>query len=263
MTNLLIGFPSIPLNATLSLVSGSADPSFQLSNIAIGDRGKIFRLNAAGNETEIKMDLGVGNTATVSYLYVARANLLKAQQATKLVLRSSPDDVTYTDVIGTNSGLQTRTFTGAESEDLMFASGFNDQISGSLPSTARRYFRLRFGDSVVSNKWNFSTVYCGEFLDLIRDPVAPLEVERRRQSANNRRARYQYSLIWQAITDAKAEEFVTKVWTNKDVAPVVLYDSSNVLLYGKRTLHCHILDVERSRIKKNVNELKVKIEEVI
>jgi hypothetical protein len=262
-SNLLIGYSSTALDATLTLVSGSADSSYPLANIALGDRGKIFRLSAAANEVEIKMDLGASATATTSYLFVARANLLKAQGATKLTLRSSADDVTYTDIIGTNSGLQTRTFTGPASEDLVFTATLNDQIASSLPSTARRYWRLKFGDSVVSKAWNFSKVFCGEWFDMGRDPVAPLTMKRERDSDSARRARYELTLEYQGVTDAKVEEFMTRVWQRKDVAPVVLYDSGNVLLYGMRTLHCGISSVERTRTHKNVNALRIQLEELV
>lgn len=263
MTNLLIGYPSIPLAGTVTLVSGSEDSSYPLANITTGSRAKFFRMSSASNLIEIRVDLGASLTRSVDYCFIARASLLKSKGATRALLKGSAADAGYTNIIGTSAALQTRTFTGPKAEDLLFASGYNDQIGGSFPSTAYRYWRFEFGDSVTTGKWDFSKLYFGQFFNMGRDPVYPVTVTRQKTKAGERWPRYRFKLQWQGITDSTRNSFISNILNYKDVSPFVLYDTSDVVLMGLKTLHCSIISADIRPEKKDVNAITVTFEEVI
>lgn len=263
MTNLLIGYPSIPLAGTVTLVSGSADAAFPLANITTGSRANFFRMSAASNLIEIRVDLGASLTRAVDYCFIARANLMKSKGATRALLKGSAADAGYTNIIGSSAALQTRTFTGPRAEDLFFASGFNDQIGGSFPSTAYRYWRFEFGDSVTTGKWDFSKLFFGQLFDFGREPVHPVVVQRAKDKDWERQARYRVKLKWEGVTDTLRNSFISNVLNYRDVSPVVLYDAADYILMGLRTLHCVIIGAEIDVVGKNNSSITVTFDECI
>ena len=167
-TNLLIGRPYIGRNATLT-GSVSADSSYPFSNIVMGGRQDRAKFGSAATQPYITHDLGASLTSAVEFLYIGQATLLTARGANNVVLRSSSDNVTYTDRLGTSTALSTRTFSGPRSEDLLFTTAFNNDI-GTTSASAYRYWRLQVGNSGSSKTWEIGKAFFGPWFDMGRDP---------------------------------------------------------------------------------------------
>lgn len=265
-TNLLIGYPDIPRLASSISISGTTENSSRpILNVVTGGRGEYFQAGGSAASTAyLQFDMGAGVTDTAEYLFVPNAKWLKAAGANRLLL-SGWDGSTETDIIGTSTGLATRTFSGANGDDLMFASGFNDQISGALPSAAYRYFRLRFGDSTAteSRNWRFSKAYFGRFFDMGRDPVYPREATLRAQSLTERRGGYNFRFTWRGVTDEKVAELFETILRDIE-SPVVLYTSSyHEVLFSMRTLHALVTEHSVQPISVNSNLVELTFSEII
>lgn len=264
-TNLLIGYPDIPFRASAPTVGvGVADTIYPVANIITGPRSQHFTITTAAGIIDITHDLGASLTAPVEYYFIARANTLKAQGATQLLLKSSPDNVTYTSRIGTTAALQTRTFTGPRGEDLMFASGLNDDVLGSLPTSSIRYWKQFIGVASPTKKWQFSKSYFGTFFDFGRDPEAPtLSTSADTKDDQNRDPRQLITLTWRGVTNTIRNSFVSTLYRYREVSPVVLYDKGDIVFHGYKTLHARIKSATITPDNTQANDITVTFEELI
>ena len=262
MTNFLISYPDIPLRATMT-TNGTADSSHPIANTVTGERGKRFALSVAATwSTYLRYDLGSGVTATIDHLIIARASLLKALGGTTFQLISSSDGITWTEGrAGTSYDLQTKTFDGVRDEDIIFTQAYNTDY-GTLAGTARRYWRLNFGASGALMS-TFGKVYFGTFFDFGREPSYPAIQNRSMERPGNRDAVYRFTLRWQGITNTKRNELFDKVLQHRDVNPVFLYDTDNLILNGIKLLHCRILDASITPITAQYNDVEILFEELI
>jgi hypothetical protein len=264
-TNLLIGYPDIPFRASApTLVSGTEDSTLPATNAISGGRAQCFTLSSAAGVTDFKCDLGAATTAAINFLYVARGLVLKKQGSTAALLSSSTDDITYTPRIGTTSALQTRTFTGPQGDDLFFASGFNDDVAGTLPTSAFRYWRFRYGVSSPTKKWFFSKLYFGTLFDMGRDPVIEsMNLSCSVRENGNREPRMNFTLKWEGITNTIRNSFISNIYRWREVNPVVLYDTNNYIFNGAKTIHCSILKAEISNRTAASSDLTAEFEEQV
>jgi hypothetical protein len=261
-SNLLIGYPDIPYRATAITTTGTENTAFPLSNSISGARDDRVELAATANLPYIQFDLGASVTASVNYFFIARANLLKSALATQAILLRY-DGASEVSVLGTGSGLQTRTFTGPNSEDLMFASGFNDQVVATIPSSSYRYWRFYFGDSVLLKKWTFGKAYFGTLFDIGRNPVYGLVAQPKVRRPGNRRPAYTFDVRWEGITDANRALFISTIASVADISPVVLWDTSDYALNGMRTLHAKMIEHEIIPTAYNTTTITAKFQEMI
>jgi hypothetical protein len=263
MSELLIGYPDIPIRSSsvTSLLLGeqTANP---YANLSTGARAKRWIANTSGTLANFRYDIGSGSTAAVEYMFAAGANILKEQGADRIYIRSW-DGISNVNVVGRTSALSSATFSGPRGEDLLCASGFNDQVSASLPSSAFRYWELVTGHGSTSKKWSFRKLFFGRFLDLGRDPVFPVSVGRAYVDSRERAAPFELTLRWRGISDAKKAEFLDKVARNADVHPVVLWDKGNEVFPGFRTLHAVLSAFSIAPRRPNSNEIDATFREVV
>lgn len=264
MTNLLIGYPDIGFRASsVSYTTGTDSTDHPASNATFGSRNDYVQANGAAGASVIQWDLGAAVTATTEFLFIAGANLTKAQNATRILLYGNNGGGDTT-VIGTSAALQSRTYTGPRSHDLMFASGFNDDVGGSLPSSAFRYWKLEISHAYLLDTWRFRKAYFGLFLDLGHDPVfEAFKFASAVQADWNREPRQVFTLGWKGITNAKRNSFITNIYRYRDVMSVVLYDAGNYIFNGAKTMHCAITGARFSNRGYMTSDLEVDFEELI
>jgi hypothetical protein len=259
MTNLLIGYPDIPLRGTVT-ASATEDSSYPVANLITGSRGNMFQFNATVTAPWIKSDMGASATASMQYFFIARANLLKAGGATQLTLQSSTNDSVWTDRIGAAASFQTRTFTGPRSEDLLFTSSFNDD-EGGYSSSAFRYWRIL--GATTASKFMFSKWYCGNWFDFGREPAYPAEQTRGALHSNQREPSYIFDLTWVGISNSLKESFIDTIVKYKDISPVVLYDAADYVLNAHKTLHAWVREVDITVDVYNQHTIRARFEEAL
>ena len=91
-TNLLIGFPEIPLSSIYWRSNQSWDPNWPLENNRSGPRYAITRLptaSSSSNLTRIEYDLGSSTTKASNFLAIARADLAQSASVNRVILRGS------------------------------------------------------------------------------------------------------------------------------------------------------------------------------
>lgn len=218
---------------------------------------------ASTTDIELTYALPSGTTKVADFLYLARADILKAQTVNKCLLRSSPDNVTYTSRLGTTAAFQTRTFSGPRAEDLVFTRTFNDDTGG-VSVSGFRYWKLVIG-CTSNSKRPFSKAYFGSFFDFGRDPVYPVTITRVENGSTIRDSAHQVVFIWEGITDAKRIEFQTSVAKYQQVTPLVLYTTSyHDVMFDFRSLPVWLKDLEfNAGPVPGINTLTATFEEVI
>ncbi len=261
-SELLIGYPHIPLlsqtTTALALTDSVTTPR---TNMITGARYDFAQPSTSGTLFSTRYDLGAAVSLSVEYLFIAGARLAFRQGADRMYVQSW-NGVSNTDVVGRKSLLSGATFTGPRAEDLIFVTGFNDTIAASLPSAVSRYWDLHIGHSATSAAWTVRKAYFGRFFDFGRSPRYPLTQKRFFKNSHNREARHTFEVTWDGVTDAKRTEFINTLGRYADLHPVVLWDSTNVLLNSFRTLHCTMTDFQIEPRQKDVASISITFEEL-
>lgn len=263
-SNLLIGYPDIGFRATsVSYTSGTDSTDHPASNATYGSRNDYVQANSAAMASVIQWDLGAAVTATAEFLFIAGAKLTKAQNATRILLGANSGGGS-TNIIGTTASLQTRTYTGPRSDDLIFASGFNDDVGGSLPSAAFRYWTLEISHASLTDVWRFRKAYFGLFLDFGHDPVYEgFALSSSVESDWNREPRQPFTLKWKGVTNSKRNSFISNIYRYRDVMGVVLYDTNNYIFNGAKTMHCSVTGARFSKRTTQTCDIEVDFTELI
>lgn len=264
-SNLLIGYSEVQLNSSsVAFVStyGDNDPDHPLTNIAGGSRYDYVKSLYAVDPIIIRWDMGVGGIASTEFLFVAGAILAKKQGAEMMKLQMY-DGATEYEVVGTDSDVQTLTYSGPRGEDLMFTNTFNTK-AGSAPSDYYRYAQLVIGiDGGTFTKFMFRKAMCGLFFDMGREPVVPIEQELKLVKSTSRVQQYNVKLTWEGVTDAKRNDLFDKILKHRDISPVVLYDTGNLFLDDFYTLHCKVKDYTITPKLGHINTIEIEFEELI
>lgn len=147
-SNLLIAYPSV-LRKAIS-ITGTADyqANRPLKNIVTGGRSATARVSPPDFGPVITITMDANNKQAIEYMIVAKAHLLKKMNATKFYVKIS-NPMSEVNAIGTLTGFQSRTFLGPKSEDLIFTSEINNQISNIFPTTAAQTFRVFYGSDAT------------------------------------------------------------------------------------------------------------------
>lgn len=268
-TNVLLGYPQITVDATAIAASSTFNTLRPKENAIYGSRAELAQLNAADTTINIRFDLGSSQTKTIDFLYVARANLLKARGATRLLLEGSTNGVAYTDICGVDGGFQSLTLYGPRSEDAIFTGALGNSTDGTLPaSPTYRYWKF-WGAAAAdpSEKYLFSKVMFGSFFDFGRDPLFDRQIDPIIKPWA-RRTPLKFTLRWKGITAAKKDSFVDTFIADSQLSKVergvFLYtDTSHELLLNYRVVHCIITGYDPTPAAEGYFDLTVNFEEMI
>jgi len=269
MSNLLISYPSIPLEAVESLNSVAYNEDFNYRNLISTERHAWAEATAGASGTiNNEYDLGVGKTKAVDHIIVARADSLIAQGTTTLRLSTTTAiGGTYADVL-TDASFASATLRGSNSQDyiqhslnLAAARTWRAQITGG-GTTSRSYSKLYFGTAFdpVVNVSNFNYTrndIAGDF------KAGSGSVFLYKLSD----ARYSIEIEWRKITTAKMREFFSTVGRYWDKHRFFLFTTSeHQILDYKRLMHVKMTEApehEMIKDKDGYHVISCKFEEVL
>lgn len=277
-TPLVICYPDIPARATRTVLFISEEDDYPRGNLAGGHRANSFRFAANGTTPQILYDMGPTGTAAAEYMILAHANRLVADTVTTALLKSSADNTTYTSRLGASASLSAKPLMGPQLNDLIFASGINDDIGGTLPTAPYRYWRLDL-TATVAGRQPFSKLYFGRFFDFGVEPES-YKISREPARENQFRSRtgqkvmqrledavYKFTFTWAGVSDALIDAFFQTVMAYEYTLPgVFLYTrAQHQLLDGQRLVHCSVLSAEATHVSavNDYNRLTVTFEEQI
>lgn len=209
-------------------------------------------------------DLGTGNSRTVDHLIIGGIKSLISVGVTGVYIQGSNDNSSWTNLIGTTSGFQTRTKDGPYDDDLIFTQSYNDQINAGTIS-AYRYFKFIVSGASPAAELAFRKLYFGAAFDIGQEPSnynIEVSVEDDADTWKYPRGhiimskafypRNKITIEWDGVSDAKANEFVNKILGDPFRNTVYLYTANyKDPLYDNTLMHCRVLPSECSIVKTN------------
>jgi hypothetical protein len=250
MTSCLISYPDIPARAISVTTNRTYATDNSHENLLYGHRHNIAQLSSNQSNISIVYDLGSATTAAVDHLILGNAKALHALGVTDAYIQGSTNGSTWVDQMGTVS-FQNRTFSGHYLKDIAFTAAFNDDRAGTL--IAYRYWQLYLSGG-SAHKFPLSKAYFGTFFDMGVEPSTPLYEYKEREYDAWRHGRghvmmtkgtnssFMFTMDWQGVTDAKAEEFCEKILENPLHHHVFLYGVTHVdPLADLKLVHCKVL----------------------
>lgn len=252
MANLLIGFSEIPFDGTV-ISTPTIAPDYRGDDVNGGARNRTVKIQTASTTSAWSWQLT--QQTLPQYLYIARADLIARNDSAPTAFAVEGDD----DPLFSSPDLDDGVFSigdlkGPRREDLIFSI---------TKTSARSCWRVSL-TTTQSFKHEISKIFLGRWLDLVRDPIYPAQISRDPLSAMPRAVPWRFSLEWVGIPDAKIEELTNKVLRFRDVNPVILYDTNDVVFSSSfKVLHAYITNVEITPEWVNANRLRMDFQETI
>lgn len=222
---LLIAYPDIPYYAAGITSTIATDDWMPHYNLYRGERYQHARFASTSSDREIKFTMNDGEESSLSYAILARADLLLTQGITQLLIASSSNDTTYTNRIAYTPS--TADLTGPRGQDI---------IRTTTETSAFKYWRTRL--QAPSGVLRFSKLYFGNMLDMGTPPdtydFELIEPTQRPFVADSSaahyvqmsQARYRLRVTWDGVSDAKKDQFVSKVVFQKQKKGFFLYTTA-------------------------------------
>lgn len=229
ISELTILYPQIALLA--ESISGTNTTDAQIKNISYGGGNLYLESDSSVTDMYVDYDLGSGNTASINFVAVRRANLLSAQDEGNARIR----------IIGSSDNFSSSNDTVFD-EDNLSTSGLlnNSDLIDTLssPSTAYRYWRIRTTtDSSAIHR--IGKVYFGSIFDFGRSPSYPYDYQYFNsggafisdsgaafKSAMRPRKR-RFTFEWRAISDSLRNSFDSNIGKNLDTFQIALYHNQS------------------------------------
>lgn len=279
--------PSLALNVTSTANPSSSalyfDDDYPLASSFYGQtyaHAKLdsTRLPSGTTGFSITFDLGTGNSRTVDHLVIGGIKSLIAANVSGAYVQGSNDNSTWTNIIGTTANFQNRTRSGPYSDDVVFTRTFNDQIAGA--TVAYRYFRFIVSGATANTALAFRKLYFGAAFDIGQEPSTyEMEVLTEGDADTWKYPRgqvimskafypkHRFTVEYDGITDAKANEFMSKILGDPYRSTVYLYaESFQDPLYDNRLIHCRVIaddcSVEKDNETPNWNNIVAVFEEI-
>lgn len=250
-SNILLSFPQIPF-AGSALAQATADTGFESQAIVTGPRTSIFRTASATQATT--WDYAASATQQPDHLIIARADLLrKADSTATLWSVTGSASSAFTSPNSVSGTYGTGDLVGPRNEDL---------VVSLTHGSSYQYWRVK-NVTTASVRHNVAKMYLGNWFDMGRDPIYGVLQKRVVETENNRDPRYVFDVEWNGISDQKRQDFIGSIVKWRDVNPVFVYDSADVMLNDVRLLHCWLTAFEFKANSKNNNYIKVTFEEAI
>lgn len=279
-SSFLICYPDVPVSAltvTSNQASTALDADYPIVSLFSGRRHNYFQLATASSQLRITFDLGTGNSRVVDHLILGGCPVLLSDAIASAILDGSNDASNYTNILGGTSNFTTRTFNGPDGDDLIYTSTYNNTLSYS--ATSYRYFRITLDESSGLSSFALSKLYFGAAFDMGQEPATyDMEVSTESDADTWKAERghtfmtkafhpkHRFTIEWDGVTDAKAEEFDQKVLKNPYRDYVWLYAGSfQDPLYDNKLVYCKVVDTECEIVKEeeNYNNIKAVFEESI
>lgn len=265
MTNLKIGIPDIPFNATRITASNTTDDYANLYNLRGGKRSQYVKLSSAASSCSYTFDLGNNYTSRnsqVDYLAIGRADLLGANT---VLVESSPDNATWTTRMNITSFTSTARY-GPRSEDY---------INTITLTSAIRYWKITYSMSAGTNTFTHSKIGLGQLFNFSSDPNFKFYVEQAKNiyryaksgAAEFLRSTtpvYTFEFEWFGQSDSVIKDFSNKLVRYADKLPVWLYTSAeHQILDSQRLVYAYLTHYESVRDYAGFNTIRATFVESI
>ena len=262
-TNLLIGYPQIATDSTLT-PSSAFNSAYPETNLVYGARTDLAQLDTADTESSIVYDAGTASARQIDFVYIAKANILKAQGSKRAGLSGSTDDVTYTEIALNTAGLQTCTLYGPDAQDLIFTAELPGYTDGSLPDAiSYRYYKAEFAGSGTcpSKRYSCSKIMFGQWFDFGRDPEWSAFSSRPLESGA--RNPYTFSFTWQGITPSIKNSAEDLLFSYKERGVILYTRDYHAPLLDYRAIHAFVTSYDLFPITDGSWNITINFEEQI
>lgn len=278
-SSFLIMHPDVPANALTVSSDRVFSEDYPLVTSFYGFGYYHCRTAATHTSVTITFDLGTGNTRTIDHLIIGGIKSLIADAVTGVYVQGSNDNSTWTNLIGTTSGFLTRTRNGPYNDDLIFTQAYNDQIAAGTIA-AYRYFRVIISGASPADILAFRKLYFGAAFDMGKEPANyDIEVSSEADADTWKYPRghiimskafypkHRFTIEWDGVSDAKANEFATKILGDPYRNTVYLYTATfKDPLYQNTLMHCRVVandcNIVKSNVAPNWNDIRAVFEEV-
>lgn len=235
-SNLLIGYPDIPMEATSSSISNASSSLYPYQNLFGGNKTDLHYLNAAtSGDTTITLELPSGTTKATNFIYIGRANLLQQASVNTITIKGGSTS-TY------GSATTVKTLSSFTSTTL-YGPNDDDYIEKFTTSTAYRYWFINY-NATSTSKIPHAKMFIGKFFDPGLDPNAPATVTRIKQGGAQLRPTYSFEFTWNGMAYATAVEMYLKFYLTKRYMPLVIFtDTWHDILMGNRVIFCRLTDM--------------------
>jgi hypothetical protein len=235
-TNLLIGYPDIPLASESATMSRAASSLYPYTNLFGGNKADLMYVDTpATGDTRLTFSLPSGVTRAANFVYLARANLLKQDAVATITVRAG----TTTDY-ATAATIRTYSSFGSTA---LYGPNADDFIDSFTTSSAYRYWFVNY-NSTAASSFAHAKLFFGRAFDIGIDPNAEATITRVRAGGAQRRAIYSFEFSWSGVSYAKAVEMYESIYRLRRHMPLVLFTSSwHDILMGNRVIFCRLLDM--------------------
>lgn len=264
---LYIAYPDIPYRSIQTASNVTWDTFYDYRNSISTERYQIAKKSAVTG-FNIEYDLGSGETSSVDYFILARADLLQAVGVTSLIIASAADGIggSYSNQ-HTVSSFNTATLYGPGSRDLL--------VTGLSLSAARTWKWTVSGAS--SSTHAFSKAYFGNAFDMGMQPSFDFVREAEFTSeyvtgagstriSRHSEPRYIFNFTWTGVSDDKVTEFVSKIASRAHLNRYFLFTTSvHQVLNSERVVHVKLTEWEtdNSAAIPDFNTVTATFEEVL
>lgn len=258
MTNLLIGVPAYADGADVS-ASEAFDSRYSLENLIAGGRSRLGILDAAADSVTITVDAGSASR-TIDFFYVARANILKAQGATRLKLSG---DISG-DIAGTDVDLQSLDLYGHGDQDAIFTSELNNSDVGGLSDTStNESYDIVIGQAGVDDEvcWGFSKFMFGEWFDFGRDPENRSIEEVWKKGGRD--PYLEITFIWRGISKEKKDSAISTIIENRERGCILYTRDYHAPLLSRRVMHSFVERYETNYLSDQQYDMSITFREQI
>lgn len=263
MTNLVIARPQIWTEAVAADGQDleNIDERNSYESVVSGPRHTFAQRNGTSTNVVFQWNMASSASREIEFCIVAHARTLLYQTMGAFYLQGSTNNSTWTTIIGQTDTQNNWTLMGPRGNDVVMCSELGNYNQGSLPdTTSYRYYRVLMYSSAASY-FKTHKLYFGSWFDMGRDP-ASIEMSRTAATPAEhpydsggvdlyepRLGLYEYSLSWEGVSDAKAEEFMQDVVGNhhrhKGLFLVTL--SNRDVLDRKDVVHVELLEASSER----------------
>lgn len=255
MTNCLLIYPDIPVNLTGSSIREPVAASgYSPKNISTGGRAEEFRAASATRQTVWEWDMGASYTAMPDHFALCRADLLYYSQYLPVSYTiQGAADAAFTGASIVSGLYGPASLTGNASEDFIRSISFN---------TAQRYWRVTLSTTnEVTHQ--LSKLYLGRYFDFGKEPTFDYAESFAYKTPAERRPPRRFNLTWRGITNAKKQDFISKIAKYRDTNSVIVWDQADYILSNMRSCHCRIVDLKIDSVTYNNNTISVYFEELV
>jgi hypothetical protein len=234
-TNLLLGYPHIPMNSVSTSFSRTASNLYPFPNLFGGNKTDLMYLDSAvTGDARFTFDVGASGL-TADFVYLGRANLLQQASVETISFKANS-----TDDYGTATSIKELT---SFNTSTLYGPAGDDYIEYFTESSAFRYWYVNY-NSTAASEFPHAKLFFGKAFDPSLDPNAPATIYRVMDGGSRRRATYSFEFSWEGMPYAKAVEMYTEFYMKRRYGPILIFTTSwHDILMGNRVIFCRMTDM--------------------